>query len=60
MSVFSKLTKAAVTAAVGLTLASSSMVAQAADKVTTIRVQSVISAKADEVTMLKRLRSRCI
>jgi len=55
MSVLSKLTKAVVSTAVGLTLFSSASVALAAShsKVTTIRVQSVISAKADEVVMLK-------
>ena len=57
MSVFSKMTRAVVSAAVGLTLLTSASIALAdghsKKKVTTIRIQSVISAKADEVVMLK-------
>ena len=54
MSVLSSMTKTVLCTALGFTLMASSSIATAkAKKVTTIRVQSVISAKADEVVMLK-------
>ncbi len=55
MSVLSLLPRAVLSAVVGLAVMSTASVALAEkhQKVTTIRVQSVISAKADEVVMLK-------